>query len=275
MSARISVDSFINFATTSSLPARPALQDPPVPPRGLYRGFMQGMAADSATVDARKAFQMQNNRTRRENLIAMQQWWLGRMIASPAPLQEKMTLFWHGHFTSSPEKQTTAQELLMQNQLFREYALGNVRELTLHVSQDPAMLRYLDNNVNVKAHPNENYARELMELFTLGIGNYTEHDVPESAAATSTMTARRRFSAAAATSAAPTSCGSSSSSRPRRGSSHGSCSRSSSTATPSRSSSIGSRRCSAAAVSNCVRSWRRCCAVTCSSASAHIARWSR
>ena len=155
MVARDAVDGFINFPNTGSLAARPALQDPPVPPRGLYQGFMQGMAADAATVDARKAFQMQNNRTRRENLIAMQQWWLGRMIASPAPLQEKMTLFWHGHFTSSPEKQTSAQELLMQNQLFREYALGNVRDLTLHVSQDPAMLRYLDNNVNVKAHPNE------------------------------------------------------------------------------------------------------------------------
>ncbi len=191
MSARDAVDSFINFATKSSLAARPALEDPPVPPRGLYRGFMQGMAADNATVDARKAFQMQNNRTRRENLIAMQQWWLGRMIASPAPLQEKMTLFWHGHFTSSPEKQTTAQELFMQNQIFREYALGNVRELTLHVSQDPAMLRYLDNNVNVKAHPNENYARELMELFTLGIGNYTEQDIRESARALTGWTFRK------------------------------------------------------------------------------------
>jgi len=191
MSARDAVDSFINFANTSSLPGRPALMDPPVPPRGLYRGFQQGMAADSATVDARKAFQMQNNRTRRENLLAMQQWWLGRMIASQAPLQEKMTLFWHGHFTSSPEKQTTAQELFMQNQLFREYALGNVRDLTLHVSQDPAMLRYLDNNVNVKAHPNENYARELMELFTLGIGNYTEQDIRESARALTGWTFRK------------------------------------------------------------------------------------
>jgi uncharacterized protein (DUF1800 family) len=191
MNPRSAVDSFINFPDTGSLPARPALQDPPVPPRGLYRGFMQGMAADSATTDARKAFQMQNNRTRRENLIAMQQWWLGRMIASPAPLQEKMTLFWHGHFTSSPEKQTSAQELLMQNQLFREYALGNVRDLTLHVSQDPAMLRYLDNNVNVKAHPNENYARELMELFTLGIGTYTEQDIRESARAFTGWTFRK------------------------------------------------------------------------------------
>lgn len=195
MNAGSAVASLVEFANTASLPAQPPLETPPVPPRGLFRGLMQvmapGMAADQATTDARRAFQMANNQTRRRNLIAMQQWWLGRMIASPAPLQEKMTLFWHGHFTSSPEKQTTAQELLMQNQLFREYALGNVRDLTLHVSQDPAMLRYLDNNVNVKSHPNENYARELMELFTLGIGNYTEQDIRESARAFTGWTFRR------------------------------------------------------------------------------------
>ena len=199
MSASAAVDALIRFPDTSALPARPQLEDPPVPPAGLYRGLMRqnaqgvapGMAADQTTTDARRAFAMARNQNRRRNLIAMQQWWLGRMIATPAPLQEKMTLFWHGHFTSSPEKQTSAQELLMQNQLFREYALGNVRDLTLHVSQDPAMLRYLDNNVNVKAHPNENYARELMELFTLGIGNYTEQDIRESARAFTGWTFRR------------------------------------------------------------------------------------
>lgn len=152
---------------------------------------MTGMAADDATTQARKAFVMERNRNRRKNLIALQTWWLQRMIASPAPLQEKMTLFWHGRFTSSPEKGTSAQELLLQNQLFRQYALGNARDLTLHVSQDPAMLRYLDNNVNDRAHPNENYARELMELFTLGIGNYTEQDVRESARAFTGWTFRR------------------------------------------------------------------------------------
>jgi uncharacterized protein (DUF1800 family) len=92
-----------------------------------------------------------------------------------------MTLFWHGHFTSAYQKGIPAQALVDQNNLFRANALGNVRALTLAVSQDPAMLRYLDNAQNVKVHPNENYARELMELFTLGIGNYTETDVRESA----------------------------------------------------------------------------------------------
>jgi uncharacterized protein (DUF1800 family) len=158
----------------------PLLQPQLVPPFGMYA---KGAPVDDAAVAARRAFQQRNNQIRRDNLLALQTWWLEQMIATPNPLQEKMTFFWHGHFTSSPEKGTTEQELLAQNQLFRAYALGNVRDLTLHVSQDPAMLRYLDNNVNVKAHPNENYARELMELFTLGIGNYTETDVRESARA--------------------------------------------------------------------------------------------
>jgi len=191
MSSRAAVDSLVRFPDTSSLPARPSLEDPPMPQRGMFRDLMAGQAPNDAVAEARKAFQMANNQNRRKNIMALQAWWLQRMIATPAPLQEKMTLFWHGHFTSSPEKGTSAQMLLMQNQLFREYALGNVRDLTLHVSQDPAMLRYLDNNVNEKAHPNENYARELMELFTLGIGNYTEQDIRESARAFTGWTFRR------------------------------------------------------------------------------------
>ena len=177
-----------------ALAAQPELEAPALPPRGLYAAFSQGMAADPTIAEQRKAFQCRCSAImeRRRNLIAMQKWWLERMIASPAPLQEKMTLFWHGHFTSSPEKGTTAHELLAQNQLFRSYALGNMHELTLHVAQDPAMLRYLDNNVNVAAHPNENFARELMELFTLGIGNYSEADIRESARAFTGWTFRKR-----------------------------------------------------------------------------------
>ena len=172
----------------------------------------------------------------------MQTWFLDRMIASPAPLQEKMTLFWHGHFTSAYQKGIPADALVDQNNLFRSHALGNMRDLTLAVSQDPAMLRYLDNAQNVKAHPNENYARELMELFTLGIGNYTETDVRESARAFTGWTLdrrrstfvdsrraarrrhRRRSSAGPATSTATTSSRSSSSSRLPRTGSRRSCS---------------------------------------------------
>lgn len=109
-------------------------------------------------------------------------WWTHRMIASPHPLVEKMTLFWHGHFTSKlPNRE--GDDMLRQNQLFRRHALGNFRTLTLAVSRDPAMLRYLNGNQNFKAQPNENYGRELMELFTCGRGNYTEDDVKAAARA--------------------------------------------------------------------------------------------
>ncbi len=118
------------------------------------------------------------------SILALQQWWLQRMLDGGAPLQEKMTFYFHGHFTTaSLQKNVTAQMTFDQNQLFRRSALGNLRDLTKAVSRDPAMLLYLDNARNNKAHPNENYARELMELFTLGLGAYTEEDVRQAARA--------------------------------------------------------------------------------------------
>lgn len=110
-------------------------------------------------------------------------WWLHEMVHTSNPFLEKMTFFWHGHFTSSIRKVKSPNEMGQQNQLLRQHALGNFRELTYEISIDPAMLIWLDNNTNVKQSPNENYARELMELFTLGIGNYTEQDVHEVARA--------------------------------------------------------------------------------------------
>jgi uncharacterized protein (DUF1800 family) len=107
-------------------------------------------------------------------------WWTHRMLTTQHPLVEKMVLFWHGHFTS---KLGDGEAMLGQNQLFRREALGNFRTLTLAVSRDPAMLKYLNGNQNYKAHPNENYGRELMELFTCGIGHYTEDDVKAAARA--------------------------------------------------------------------------------------------
>lgn len=118
------------------------------------------------------------------SIAGMQRWWLNRMLATPAPLQEKMTFVLHGHFTTAAiQKGVWPNMVYAQNQLFRSYALGNLHDLTLAVSRDPAMLLYLDNAENNKSHPNENYARELMELFTLGIGNYSEEDVRQSARA--------------------------------------------------------------------------------------------
>src|SRR6185436_19293367 len=110
-------------------------------------------------------------------------WWIGRMLSGGEPLRERMVLFWHGHFTSSMEAVHSSYEMIQQNQLFRRLALGGFRELLHGVARDPAMLIYLDNASSKKQHPNENFARELLELYTLGEGNYTEEDVREVARA--------------------------------------------------------------------------------------------
>ncbi len=109
--------------------------------------------------------------------------WLTRMLRTARPLEEKMTLFWHNHFATGNAKVGRPQAMYDQNGLFRANALGNFRTLLQSISRDPAMLRWLDSNANRKASPNENYARELMELFTMGEGNYTEQDVREAARA--------------------------------------------------------------------------------------------
>src|SRR2546421_7710153 len=113
---------------------------------------------------------------------AMQGWWLQRMAETARPLEEKMTLFWHGLLTSGLDK-AGPEQMFTQNALFRSMALGNFDDLLKAVSKDPAMMVYLDTETNRKGKPNENYARELMELFTTGIGHYTEDDVRESARA--------------------------------------------------------------------------------------------
>ncbi|HEY1583696.1 MAG TPA: DUF1800 domain-containing protein [Chthoniobacterales bacterium] len=120
---------------------------------------------------------------RRDELLDLRLWWLGRMRAGPAPLREKMTLFWHGHFATSVQKVRETYWMWRQNEMFRQHAFGNFRELLGEVSRDPAMMIYLDLVRSRKLHPNENWARELMELFTLGLGQYTEEDVRESARA--------------------------------------------------------------------------------------------
>jgi hypothetical protein len=110
-------------------------------------------------------------------------WWANRMLTSPRPLQEKMALFWHGHFASNEAKVRDYRKLLDQLELFEKQGTGNFRNLTLAVAQDPAMLSFLDAGVNVKGASNENFAREIMELFTMGPGNYTEKDIREAARA--------------------------------------------------------------------------------------------
>ena len=106
-------------------------------------------------------------------------WWLHRMRHTSAPLVEKMTLFWHGHFATSAAKVRESELMLQQNEMFRRHALGSFAELARGIARDPAMLLYLDSATNRKVHPNENFSREVMELFCLGLGHYTERDIQE------------------------------------------------------------------------------------------------
>jgi uncharacterized protein (DUF1800 family) len=131
---------------------------------------------------------------RKEAARAAQMWWLDRMLRTKHPLIEKMTLFWHGHFATSIRK-VPAELMVEQIDLLRMRGLGNFRALLLSVSTNPAMLIWLDNRSNYKAHPNENYAREVMELFALGLGNYTENDVKNAARAFTgwTINKEKRF----------------------------------------------------------------------------------
>lgn len=110
-------------------------------------------------------------------------WWLERMVRGDDPLRDHMTIFWHGHFACSIKEVANSHEMIEQIQFLRDNALGRFEVLARGIGKTPAMLEYLDNAENVKAHPNENWARELMELFSLGDGNYTETDIKESARA--------------------------------------------------------------------------------------------
>jgi len=113
----------------------------------------------------------------------LRRWWIYRMTYSKRPLEEKITLFWHGHFATSNAKVGSPYLMYEQNELFRKNGLGDFQTLLNKISRDSAMIRWLDNQDNRKNKPNENYAREIMELFTLGIGNYSETDVKEAARA--------------------------------------------------------------------------------------------
>lgn len=149
-----------------------------ISPRGSKRGALRRLPKEE-----RKPVRNELKRRDRQQLQALRAWWLQRMVTTRSPLEEKMTLFWHGHFTSGYRDVKNSYHLFLQNRLLRRYATGSFGDLLRQVARDPAMLEYLDNKVNRKGKPNENFARELMELFTLGIGNYTERDVKEVARA--------------------------------------------------------------------------------------------
>jgi hypothetical protein len=110
-------------------------------------------------------------------------WLLNRMVNTRRPLEEKLLLFWHGHFATEDAKVSDYRLMLGQFEMLRRHAAGNFRDLLVGIGKDPAMLVYLDNRKNIKGHSNENFAREIMELFALGVGNYTERDIKEAARA--------------------------------------------------------------------------------------------
>ncbi|HEV2210305.1 MAG TPA: DUF1800 domain-containing protein [Verrucomicrobiae bacterium] len=132
--------------------------------------------------ERRKVFQ-EEQRQQRQRFLELKAWWLQRMAKGPRPLQEKLVLFWHGHFATSMTKVRDAYLMWRQNELFRRMAMGEWGPFLIEVGKDPAMLVWLDQAQSRKQHPNENFAREVMELFALGEGHYTEKDVTEGARA--------------------------------------------------------------------------------------------
>ncbi|WP_411846025.1 DUF1800 domain-containing protein [Roseibacillus persicicus] len=133
--------------------------------------------------EMRRKLQRERQQEYRKQNRSLTGWWVNRMIQTDAPLVEKMALFWHDHFPSSSQKVRVPQFLYQQNALFRKEALGNFGRLTHAIAEDPAMMIYLDSSQSSKKKPNENFARELMELFTLGEGHYTEEDIKGAARA--------------------------------------------------------------------------------------------
>jgi len=154
------------------LDAAPPLSADPLEEK-LRQGFIRNQAAAA-----------RNRSVTGDQFGRLRQWWLKRLVESPRPLQEKLTLFWHGHFATQQSVVKNSYTLYHQNQLFREHAAGNFGGLLHGIVHDPVMIRYLDNNQNVKGHPNENLAREIMELFAMGEDQgYTETDIREAARA--------------------------------------------------------------------------------------------
>jgi uncharacterized protein (DUF1800 family) len=166
-------------AAVDSLLAAAQRAQPLHPAPAFTREAIQTPHGRLADDDARKVARQQA----RSDAVTLAAWWLQEMRDTPTPLAERMALFWHNHFATSMQKVQQVQGMYFQHQLFRQHALGSFRELLHGVARDPAMLIYLDGAANRAESPNENFAREVMELFTLGEGQYGESDIKEAARA--------------------------------------------------------------------------------------------
>ncbi len=164
------VERVLAASRTDAITPLPAWTSEPIPTRAERSAW---------TPDERRDEQ----RTRGQRYDELRAWWVREMIATPSPLTERMTLFWHNHFTSGQDKVGYPQLMANQNALLRRDALGNFGAMLHDVAKDPAMLLYLDGAGSRKGKPNENFAREVMELFTLGEGHYSQRDVSEAARA--------------------------------------------------------------------------------------------
>lgn len=157
--------------------AKRILEQFPNIPKNLKNQFLKSLK------DPQKIRRSLNMLSNKVLALDLQAWWLEEMINTQSPLTERMTLFWHNHFATSYRKVKVLPWMYKQNTILRKNALGNFKDLLKSISTDAAMLWYLDSNKNVVGTPNENFAREVMELFTLGEGNYSEKDIKEAARA--------------------------------------------------------------------------------------------
>jgi len=164
------VDRLLHEARTAAVTPPPAwIDEAVVSPRAL-----RALSDDERKVEREKAVRQS---------LELRGWWITEMVTTPSPLTERMTLFWHNHFVAAQPKVRWPQLMYRQNVLLRRYALGDFRALLHAVARDPALLVYLDAASNRRGNPNENLAREMMELFVLGQGRYSEADVKEVARA--------------------------------------------------------------------------------------------
>jgi uncharacterized protein (DUF1800 family) len=171
------VEHLLNAPNDEDLFPRPPMMEPAK--RVEYQKHLKNAPTEEERVKVRKAFFSDE----RAEILALRLWWLNRMRYTTDPLLEKVTLFWHGHFATSNQKVNDPYLMWLQNETLRQHALGKFPVMLKAMSQDPAMIRCLDLNQSSKQHPNENFAREVMELFSLGEGHYSEMDVTEAARA--------------------------------------------------------------------------------------------
>ena len=164
------VDALLAGARTEAATPPPAWVTEPIPSADIRRAWTQDQRRDDQREQSRRYDELRG-------------WWVREMVTTRSPLTERMTLFWHDHFPSAEEKVHYPQLMFRQNALLRRDALGNFGDLLHAVSKDPAMLQYLDGAGSRKGRPNENFAREVMELFTLGEGHYSQRDVAEASRA--------------------------------------------------------------------------------------------